>query len=86
MPKRTANSPNRAYIRTTNFYDDVLTVRKWWSHIYMNCIWKVDDKSYCEIYRVLKRGGIFLGCFYVRGERRIADWIVRYVLCPNARR
>ncbi len=25
-------------------------------------------KSLCEIYRVLKRGGgIFLGCFYVRG-------------------
>ncbi|HOF81531.1 MAG: class I SAM-dependent methyltransferase [Bacteroidales bacterium] len=181
MSKRTTNSPDRAYTKITNRYDDVLTARKWWSRLYMNCIWKVDDnlvakevlemlpddfqgeildvpvgtavftaekfrnmrnakivgvdfskdmlsianervfrekienvglqhgdvcklafenerfdavlsmngfhafpaskyKSFCEIYRVLKRGGIFLGCFYVRGERRIADWIVRYVL------
>ncbi|HOD25936.1 MAG TPA: hypothetical protein PKZ18_04495, partial [Bacteroidales bacterium] len=43
MPKRTANSPNRAYTRITNFYDDVLTARKWWSRLYMNWIWKVDD-------------------------------------------
>jgi hypothetical protein len=34
---------NRAYAKITNRYDDVLTARKWWSRLYMNCIWKVDD-------------------------------------------
>lgn len=43
MSKRTTNSPDRAYTKITNRYDDVLTARKWWSRIYMNCIWKVDD-------------------------------------------
>ncbi len=172
---------NRAYSKITSHYDDVLTARKWWSRLYMNCIWKVDDnlvakevlemlpddfrgeildvpvgtavftvekfrnmqdakimgvdfsqdmlniaherftqekienvtlqhgdvcnlkfennrfdavlsmngfhafpaqkhKAFSETYRVLKKGGIFLGCFYIRGERRIADWIVRNIL------
>ncbi len=43
MSKRTTNSPDRAYTKITNRYDDVLTARKWWSRLYMNCIWKVDD-------------------------------------------
>ena len=34
---------NKAYAKITNRYDDVLTARKWWSRLYMNCIWKVDD-------------------------------------------
>ena len=172
---------NRAYSKITNRYDDVLTARKWWSRIYMNCIWKVDDnlvakevlemlpddfqgevldipvgtavftaekfrnmqnsniigvdyskdmlavakerisckkienvtlqqgdvldlqfederfdavlsmngfhafpsdkqKAFSETYRVLKWGGVFLGCFYIKGERYIADGIVRTIL------
>lgn len=172
---------NKAYSKITNRYDDVLTARKWWSRLYMNCIWKVDDnlvakevlemlpddfkgkildipvgtavftaekfrkmknakivgvdysqdmlnianerilrdnienltllhgdvrelefenerfdavlsmngfhafpaqkhKAFSETCRVLKKSGIFLGCFYIRGERRIADWIVRNIL------
>jgi hypothetical protein len=43
MSKRTTNSPDRAYTKITNRYDDVLTARKWWSRLYMNYIWKVDD-------------------------------------------
>ncbi|NLL28633.1 MAG: class I SAM-dependent methyltransferase [Bacteroidales bacterium] len=173
--------PNKAYSKITNRYDDVLTARKWWSRLYMNCIWKVDDnlvakevlemlpndfqgeildipvgtavftakkyrnmhnakilgvdfsqnmlniaserilqenienlkllrgdvcnltfederfdvvlsmngfhafptekhKAFSETYRVLKKGGIFLGCFYIKGERGIADWFVRNIL------
>ncbi|MGI5847689.1 MAG: class I SAM-dependent methyltransferase [Candidatus Cryptobacteroides sp.] len=181
MSKRTTHSPDKAYTKITNRYDDVLTARKWWSRLYMNCIWKVDDnlvaeevlemlpddfqgevldvpvgtavftaekfrkmrnaeivsvdfskemlaianerilhekienvtlqhgdvrqlkfengrfdavlsmngfhafpsdkqKAFSETYRVLTSGGVFLGCFYIKGERRIADWIVRNVL------
>ncbi|HQG39044.1 MAG TPA: hypothetical protein PLK15_07915, partial [Chitinophagales bacterium] len=34
---------NKAYAKITNRYDDVLTAHKWWSRLYMNCIWRVDD-------------------------------------------
>ncbi len=171
----------KAYSKIRNRYDDVLTGRKWWSRIYMNWIWKVDDnlvakevlemlpddlsgdildvpvgtavftsekfgkmknaqiwgvdfsqdmldiarerkemdnltnlrlehgdvcnlkydnesfdvvlsmngfhafpkdklQAFTEIYRVLKQGGIFLGCFYIKGERPPADWLVRNIL------
>lgn len=38
------------------------------------------DRAFAEIYRVLKVGGLFCGCFYVQGERAVADWFVRKVL------
>ena len=39
-----------------------------------------DKKAaYREVYRVLKPGGTFCGCFYVRGERKRTDWFVRHV-------
>lgn len=172
---------NKAYAKVNNFYDSTLTAHKWWSRLYMNLIWKVDEnlvakevlamlpddfqgeildvpigtavftaekysnmqnakilgvdfsqemldianerilrekienvklqhgdvreltfenerfdlalsmngihafppqkhKAFYETYRVLKRGGIFLGCFYIKGERSIADWFVRNIL------
>lgn len=37
-------------------------------------------RAFAETHRVLKSGGIFLGCFYIKGERRIADWFVRNLL------
>lgn len=179
MNKKTKQ--NRAYSKITKHYDDVITARKWWSRLYMNCILKVDDnlvakevlemlsddfqgeildipigtavftadkfrkmknakivgvdyskdmlnianerierenienltlqhgdvrklefenerfdavlsmsgfhafptekqKAFSETYRMLKHGGVFLGCFYIKGERGIADWIVRNIL------
>ena len=30
-------------------------------------------------YRVLKPGGIFCGCFYVKGEQKRTDWFVRHI-------
>ncbi|MGI6342434.1 MAG: class I SAM-dependent methyltransferase [Bacteroidales bacterium] len=179
MNKKTKQ--NRAYSKITKHYDDVITARKWWSRLYMNCILKVDDnlvakevlemlpdnfqgeildipigtavftaekfrkmknakivgvdyskdmlnianerierenienltlqhgdvrklefenerfdavlsmsgfhafptekqEAFSETYRVLKKGGVFLGCFYIKGERGIADWIVRNIL------
>ena len=38
------------------------------------------QKAYEEILRVLKPGGMFIGCFYVRGESSITDWLVKNLL------
>ena len=37
------------------------------------------EAAYREIFRVLKPGGIFCGCFYVEGEHKRTDWFVRHV-------
>lgn len=38
------------------------------------------EKALLEIFRVLKPGGIFCGCFYIKGQRKLADWFVRKIL------
>ena len=39
-----------------------------------------DKKAaYREVYRVLKPGGTFCGCFYVKGEHKRTDWFVRHI-------
>lgn len=40
-------------------------------------------KAYAETARVLKRGGLFFGCFYIRGGRRRSDFIVNRVLAKK---
>lgn len=35
------------------------------------------EKAFEEIYRVLKHKGIFCGCFYIRGERCVTDFVVK---------
>lgn len=37
-------------------------------------------RAYAETARVLKPGGMFLGCFYVKGERWRSDFVVNAVL------
>ena len=37
------------------------------------------EAAYREVFRVLRPGGTFCGCFYVRGEHRRTDWFVRHV-------
>ena len=37
------------------------------------------EAAYREVFRVLKPGGTFCGCFYVAGECRQSDWFVRHV-------
>ena len=37
------------------------------------------EVAYREVFRVLKPGGTFCGCFYVAGECKQSDWFVRHV-------
>ncbi|RHU82147.1 class I SAM-dependent methyltransferase [Clostridiaceae bacterium OM08-6BH] len=37
------------------------------------------EAAYQEVFRVLKSGGTFCGCFYVAGECKQSDWFVRHV-------
>lgn len=37
------------------------------------------EAAYREVFRVLKPGGIFCGCFYVEGEHKRTDWFIRHV-------
>ena len=36
------------------------------------------EAAYREVLRVLKPGGAFCGCFYVKGEHRRTDWFIRH--------
>lgn len=38
------------------------------------------EKAFSETARVLKKGGIFCGCFYIKGECRRTDFVVNHVL------
>lgn len=40
-------------------------------------------KAFSEAARVLKSGGLFFGCFYVRGQRRRSDFVVNRVLAKK---
>ena len=37
------------------------------------------EAAYREVFRVLRAGGIFCGCFYVKGEQKRTDWHVRHM-------
>ena len=37
------------------------------------------EAAYREVFRVLRPGGTFCGCFYVKDERKRTDWFVRHV-------
>ena len=37
------------------------------------------EDAYREVFRVLKSGGTFCGCFYVAGECKQSDWFVRHI-------
>lgn len=41
------------------------------------------EAAYREIFRVLKPGGSFCGCFYVKGETRRTDWFVEKLYTPK---
>ena len=41
--------------------------------------WPELAQNFREVYRVLKPGDTFCGCFYVRGEHKRTDWFVRHI-------
>lgn len=41
------------------------------------------EAAYREIFRVLKPRGVFCGCFYVKGENRRTDWLIRKIYTPK---
>lgn len=38
------------------------------------------QKAFQETYRVLKKGGRFIACFYIAGESKRTDWLVKNIL------
>lgn len=40
-------------------------------------------KAFQETWRVLKSGGTFIACFYVKGKSKITDWLVKNVLAKK---
>ena len=41
------------------------------------------EAAYRETWRVLKKGGIFCGCFYVQGGCKRTDWFIRHLYQPK---
>ena len=41
------------------------------------------DAVYREVFRVLKPGGIFCGCFYIAGQNKRTDWFIDYLYVPK---
>lgn len=41
------------------------------------------QKAYAETNRVLKKGGKFIACFYVKGKSKITDLLVAKILAPK---
>ena len=56
-----------------NSFDVVLSMNGF--HVFPN-----KHKAYEETARVLKTGGLFIGCFYIKGEYSPSDFIVKTIL------
>ena len=41
------------------------------------------EAAYRETYRVLKKGGTFCGCFYIRGCCKRTDWMIKHLYVPK---
>ena len=41
------------------------------------------QKAFHEIWRVLKPGGDFIACFYIRGKLKRTDWLVKNILAKK---
>ena len=56
-----------------NYFDIILSMNGF--HAFPD-----KEKAFKETHRVLKKGGYFIGCFYIKGESKMTDWLVNSVL------
>ena len=59
-----------------NSFDLVLSLNGF--HAFPN-----KDAAVAETFRVLKPGGTFCGCFYIKGENRRTDWFIEKLYTPK---
>jgi ubiquinone/menaquinone biosynthesis C-methylase UbiE len=59
-----------------NTFDIVLSMNGF--HAFAN-----KKAAYHETFRVLKSGGIFCGCFYIKGQNRRTDWFIENLYTPK---
>ena len=75
------NQPNISLIKgdvgqlpfEDNFFDIVFSMNGF--HAFPD-----KKKAFNETWRVLKKGGYFIGCFYIKGESKITDWLINTIL------
>lgn len=60
----------------TNSFDIVLSLNGF--HAFPD-----KEAAFCETFRVLKKGGVFCGCFYIKGENSRTDWFVKHLYTPK---
>lgn len=41
------------------------------------------EAAFRETFRVLKKDGIFCGCFYIKGENERTDWFINHIYTPK---
>ena len=41
------------------------------------------DAAFAETWRVLKPGGVFCGCFYIKGQNKRTDWFIEKLYMPK---
>lgn len=41
------------------------------------------DAAFAETWRVLKLGGVFCGCFYIKGQNKRTDWFIEKLYVPK---
>ena len=41
------------------------------------------EAAYRETFRVLKKGGTFCGCFYIKGACKRTDWMIQHLYVPK---
>lgn len=58
------------------YFDIVLSLNGF--HAFPN-----KDAAYHETFRVIKPGGFFCGCFYIKGENPRTDWFIQHFYKPK---
>ena len=88
------SSLKNAHITCLDYSIDMLgqARKRLGSHAHIKCIqgdvgnfhaFPDKQKAFHEIWRVLKPGGNFIACFYIRGKSKRTDWLVKNILAKK---